>query len=414
MQGGLICGKISNTAAKLNKLGVWLPVLLAALVIISCITTPDERRVSMDELKDTPMKDDTPMEVSFEDYWLGRLTMEEKIGQLIMPRLPMRATSVDANVTNFFAEIPFGGIILFSENVRSIEQVKQLTSNLQSLSELPLFISVDEEGGRVSRVGYLFPQRAPIAAGIGSRANTDEAYNWAAHTGQQLKELGINMNFAPVADIFTNPVNTVIGNRAFGNESEIVATMVEITVRALSATGILAVVKHFPGHGDTKEDSHFQLAIHHHGRERFDQVEGIPFRRGINALVPAVMIGHISTPAFTGSRAVLPWMEPWIESGLLPATFSDFWIREVLREEMGFTGLVITDALEMRALQDHFTCEQIALGAFLAGADILLVPSNPHITYQTLLEGFRSGIFTEERLDESVRRILRAKSRLYK
>jgi beta-N-acetylhexosaminidase len=190
--------------------------------------------------------------------------------------------------------------------------------------------------------------------------------------------------------------------------------MVEATVRALSATGILAVVKHFPGHGDTKEDSHFRLAIHHHGRERFDQVEGIPFRRGINASVPAVMIGHISTPAFTGNRAVLPWMEPWVESGLLPATFSDFWIREVLREEMGFTGLVITDALEMRALRDHFTCEQIALGAFMAGADILLVPSNPRITYQALLEGFRSGIFTEERLNESVRRILIAKSRLHK
>jgi len=339
----------------------------------------------------------------FVEYWLGQLTLEEKIGQLIMPRLPWQTTSV-GQVEAWLEAVPFGGFILFSDNVQSIEQVQQLTTGLQAQARLPLLISTDEEGGRVSRVGRLFGGATPAAFDIGANA-----YDYGRENARRLLELGINMNLAPVADVWSNPANAVIGNRAFGHEAEAASLNVVATVEGLQSGGVIATLKHFPGHGDTYEDSHYQLAFHNHGVARFWEVESIPFTRGLWAGAKAVMTGHISTPYVSGHTALLPWMEPWIESGNLPATFSDFWLQDVLRGIMGFNGVIITDGLEMRALTDHFTCGQIALGAFLAGADILLIPANPVEAFDALLAGYHAGYFDMERLDESVARILELK-----
>jgi len=361
-------------------------------------------------------------ESSFVDYWLANLTLEEKIGQLIMPRLPWQTTEVTNITRNWLSDIPFGGFILFGDNVATIEQVQQLTYDLQALARLPLLISTDEEGGRVSRVGQLFTTEHTYAGEVlfagASPAAFDihggqlSAYDIGALNARRLLSLGINMNFAPVADVWSNPANVVIGNRAFGHLAEIVAPYVAETVRGLQNAGVFATLKHFPGHGDTYEDSHYQLAFHNHSIERFWEVEALPFASGIAAGVSAVMTGHISTPQIGGHTAFFPWMESWVESGNLPATFSDFWLQEVLRGELGFDGLIITDGLEMRALTDHFTCGQIALAAFLAGADILLIPANPAEAFNALLDGYYAGYFCMERLDASVRRILRVKERL--
>jgi beta-N-acetylhexosaminidase len=167
-----------------------------------------------------------------------------------------------------------------------------------------------------------------------------------------------------------------------------------------------------PGHGDTYEDSHFRLAFYPHDRQRFHSVEALPFLYGISAGADGVMVGHISTPLLQNKEPVLYWMGPWLESGTLPATFSDFWLQDILRGEMGFDGLIITDALDMRALTDHFTVEQIAVGAFLAGADILLMPTHTERAFYALLEAYRTGVITTERLNESVRRILTVKSNI--
>jgi len=351
-------------------------------------------------------------EISFVDYWLEQLTLEEKIGQLIMPRLPWQTTEVNARLEPWLESIPFGGFILFSDNVQSIEQVQALTASLQAQARLPLLISTDEEGGRVSRVGRLFDGGAtPPAFEIG-RMSLHYAYDIAMINAERLQLLGINMNLAPVADIWSNPENAVIGNRAFGNTADTVASRVADTVRGLQDSGIFATLKHFPGHGDTYEDSHYQLAFHNHDINRFWAQEALPFISGIEAGVTAVMPGHISTPQVGGHSALLPWMQPWIDSGNLPVTFSDFWLQTILRGEMGFEGLIITDGLEMRALTDHFTCGQIALGAFLAGADILLIPANPAEAFQALLDGYHNGYFDMERLNESVRRILLLKELL--
>jgi len=347
----------------------------------------------------------------FVEYWMHQLTLEQKIGQLIMPRLAWQTTEVNPAAWPWNSEIEFGGFILFSDNVQSIAQVQALTSDMQDLSQLPLFISTDEEGGRVSRTGRLFeggayPAAFDIAQVEGMTAAT------AIGTAERLRLLGINMNFAPVADIWSNPANRVIGNRAFGHTAYGVGPFVEAATKGLQSNGVFATLKHFPGHGDTYEDSHYQLAFHNHDIYRFWEKEALPFISGIQAGAAAVMIGHISTPQIGGHTALLPWMQPWIESGNLPATFSDFWLQDVLRGQMGFDGLIITDALEMRALTDHFTCGQIALGAFLAGADILLVPSNPQEAFIALFDGYHTGIFDRDRLNESVRRILRLKENL--
>jgi beta-N-acetylhexosaminidase len=338
----------------------------------------------------------TPEEPCEIEYLLSQLTIEERIGQLFMLRLPWQTLHVNAAVENLFNAIPMGGVILFGDNVSSAEQVKALTAGLQGLSRVPLLISIDEEGGRVSRAGRLFSSgAAPAAYDIGRAQNAHaKAYETGRYIGYELYKLGVNMNFAPVADIWSNPANAVIGNRAFGRTADIVAPLVESTVKGLHTGGVMAVVKHFPGHGDTYEDSHFLLAVYHHDWERWLTTEALPFISGINAGADGVMIGHIATPAISCD---------------LPATFSDFWLKEILRGEMGFDGLIITDALEMRALTDRFTCGQIATSAFMAGADILLMPSNPREAFDAMIQGYREGLVDEERLNQSVRRILLAK-----
>jgi beta-N-acetylhexosaminidase len=349
----------------------------------------------------------------FAGLLISRLTDEEKIGQLLMPRLPWQATSVSPLIIDWMERYPVGGIILFGDNVSSISQVQVLTADLQAAQgHVPLFIATDEEGGRVSRIGRLFDAPIPPAFTTGKQGDPGAAYENARVIGQRLAYLGINMNFAPVADVWTNPANAVIADRAFSDDPHTAGEMVAAFVRGLQAEGIHSVIKHFPGHGDTYEDSHYRLALYPHDRKRFDATEALPFARGIAAGADGVMVGHISTPQLQKKEPTLYWMGPWLKSGTLPATFSDFWLQDVLRGEMGFDGLIVTDALDMRALTDHFTVEQIAVGAFVAGADILLMPAHTGRAFDALLDAYREGVFTTERLHESLRRILSAKEGL--
>ncbi|MCL2199932.1 MAG: glycoside hydrolase family 3 protein [Defluviitaleaceae bacterium] len=345
---------------------------------------------------DASLATDTPPDDALYEaveYLLSQMTVEEKIGQLFMLRLPWQSLYVNAGTLALFEAIPMGGVIIFGDNVASREQLTALTSDLQELSRLPLLIAIDEEGGRVSRAGRLFADGVtPSAYEIGAALYPSvAAFETGLLIGRELVQLGFNMNFAPVADIWSNPANEVIGRRAFGRDAEVVVPLVEAFTLGLHEGGVMAVAKHFPGHGDTYEDSHYALAVFHGDWTRWQMLEGMPFASGINAGVYGVMMGHIATPEITGDY--------------LPATLSNFW--HMTLRDMGFDGLIITDALEMRALTDHFTCGQIATMAFLAGADILLMPHREQQAFDAMLQAFEDGIFTEARLDESVRRILR-------
>ena len=325
---------------------------------------------------------------------LNAMTLREKIGQLIivsMPNISRAHTLIE--------DYNIGGFIFFGADITTISELQQLTADLQAAADIPLFIAVDEEGGRVSRVGRLFPEDIGSALSMAEdgRQNVYESY---ATIGERLALLGFNMNFAPVADIWTNPSNTVIGDRAFGTEPAEVAEMVVAALDGLHSAGIFSVLKHFPGHGDTYEDSHDYLAVYRHDRTRFNEVEAVPFLAGLQANATGIMVGHIATPLITGDD--------------LPAVFSEYLLTEVIRNEWQFDGLIITDALDMRGLTDNFSAEEILLNTFLAGADILLMPPNPEQAIETLAQAYESGTIPTElfddRLNASVERILRVKN----
>ena len=336
-----------------------------------------------------------PLDSIVEEHLL-RMSVNEKIGQLFIGRIP-GAHAINNATRALITDYHIGGFILFAANVSSIEQVQRLTASLQAASPVPLFIAIDEEGGRVSRIRTLFNPRIGTAYSIARSGNSQDVYDSAKTIAERLQMLGVNMNFAPVADIWSNPANTVIGDRAYGREPEITGEMTAAAVRGFRDTGIISVVKHFPGHGDTNEDSHYMQAVYSHNVERFDSVESYPFRRGIKAGADGVMIGHISTPQ----------MHP--ETPALPAVFSTYWIQDILRNGWRYDGLIITDALDMGGLTRYYSGEEIVINSFLAGVDILLMPANIGNAVDAIRKAYDEGIISDERLNESVRRILRVK-----
>jgi beta-N-acetylhexosaminidase len=320
----------------------------------------------------------------------GELSLEEKVGQLFNVRL----NEEDLDVVS---RLHLGGVTLFAENVQSSSQVRKLTESLQSRAQIPLLISIDEEGGRVSRLNKLGGGYVS-AYSIGKGKDPQKAYDQSKRAGKELKSLGFNMDFAPVADIWSNPANSVIGDRAYGTTPEEVSPMVQAAVKGFADAGILSVIKHFPGHGDTAEDSHLERAVFKHDLERLESFELLPFKAGIEAGTDGVMVGHIAMPEITGSYA--------------PADFLPEAMNGILREKLGFKGLIITDALDMGGITEEFGSAEAALRAFEAGADILLLPSNPDAAYKAVLEACKSKESMRKRLDESVERILAAKRKL--
>jgi beta-N-acetylhexosaminidase len=326
------------------------------------------------------------------EVFLGAMTPEEKIGQLFMVAFRGEGmTAFNSAMADVIDSYKPGGVILFSENVQSKEQVSKLIEELQRHSKTPLFIAVDEEGGRVSRLGGLFGEHIPAA---GKTASVDEALERGKKLGQRLKELGFNMNFAPVADINTNPQNTVIGDRAFSGCPETAAAYVSACVKGMKSEGIIPVVKHFPGHGDTYEDSHHGTAVFRHDLMRLTDAEILPFIAGTDAGA-AVMTGHITAPFITGDD--------------LPATLSKEIIDGILRGKLDFNGIVITDAMDMRAITKYYPPEAAAISALEAGADIILMPADLNAAYDAVLDALNSGRLSEERINASVLRVLEKK-----
>jgi len=325
---------------------------------------------------------------------LNQMTLREKLGQLIIVAMPSKSRA-----TTLIEDYNISGFIFFGADITTIEEIQQLTTDLQAAAAIPLFIAVDEEGGRVSRVGRLFSENIGTALSM-AQSGAQNVYENYRTIGERLALLGFNMNFAPVADIWTNPSNTVIGDRAFGREPAEVAEMVIAAVEGLQSVGILPILKHFPGHGDTYEDSHDYLATYRHDWERFENVESVPFRAGLQAGAEGVMVGHIATPLLTEDD--------------LPAVFSEYLLTEIIRNTWQFDGLIITDALDMRGLTNNFSTEDIVISTFLAGADILLMPPNPEQTIETLLQAYENGVIPaeifEERLNSAVERILHVKA----
>lgn len=337
------------------------------------------------------------------EYMLN-MSVEQKIGQLLMPsfRQSQNGEDVDkyiAPMEKAIKEYQVGGVILFKENIKTKEQVKLLINQLQEESSLPLFIAVDEEGGSVSRIASnpeMGFSPAETAFEIGEKGDSQLAYNTGKQLGQMLNELGFNMNFAPVADTWSNPKNTVIGNRSFGKDPELVSTMVVQLMKGLQDSNIISIVKHFPGHGDTIEDTHTERAFVNRSLEELENRELIPFKAAIENKAEGIMVAHVEVPQ--------------LDEGI-PASLSHIMITDVLKKQMKFQGLVITDALDMDAITRQFGKGEAALQSFLAGADILLMPDIEEAR-KALIKAYENKIISEERLNESVYKILYLKLKL--
>lgn len=321
----------------------------------------------------------------------------EKIGQLFM--VGFEGTSVSAELAAFIREYKPGGVILFARNIESVEQVVSLTNALQACSpHSPLLISIDQEGGRVSRLPESFTIFPPCD--VLGRCNSSElAYAAAATIAKELKAVGINMNMAPVLDVNSNPANPVIGDRAFGSLPGPVSELGLATVGGLQDNRVVACGKHFPGHGDTMTDSHKELPIVASSRERLEQIEFPPFRHAAAHGVATMMTAHVRYSAVDDH---------------VPATLSPIIIGNLLREEMQFGGVVLTDDLEMHAIIDHYGIEDATVRAIVAGCDMPLIckDRNREVAAITALDkAVADGTVSVERLEQSLARIARLKAR---
>ena len=343
---------------------------------------------------------------SYAERLAEEMTLEEKVWQMFFVT-PEQLTGEDAvtragEATQAAMENrPVGGIIYFAANIKTPEQTREMLANSQSCSKIPCFLGVDEEGGRVARVGRNADMRVPLIpamATIGATGDADEAYNAAATIGGYLTELGFNVDFAPVADIVTNPKNTEIGDRAFSDDASVAAEMVDAAVRGLRSAGIASVIKHFPGHGSTQTDSHHGYSESTRTLEELRANEFLPFRAGIAADTEFVLVSHMTAIN--------------VDEAGTPSTLSRIIITDILRNELGFEGLVITDSMRMGALTDAHTAGEAAVLAVAAGCDMLLMPQDLDAAVRGILDAIATGILSEERINESVVRILHTKLKI--
>lgn len=357
---------------------------------------------------------------------ISEMTLDEKIGQMICLDFKkwkndknsekFDVTEVNSEIHNIIGKYHVGSIILFGANFKNKKQTKKLISNLQKAStdanNPHLIITVDQEGGRVERFKF---DRKERFKNNGDIQSAEEAYKKGKTIAKELKELGINCNFAPVADVNSNPKNPVIGVRSFGNDANAVAKYCEKFLEGLHSQNIMGTAKHFPGHGDTNTDSHVSLPVVNKTLKELEELELVPFKALIDAGVDLIMTAHIQLPEIEMNTAISKKDGALIK---LPATLSRTVLTDLLREKLKFNGVVVTDAMVMKAISENFGPEEAAKMAIIAGADILCMPLklrcqgdeqklNSLVTY--IKNAVKNGEIAEERINESVERILELK-----
>lgn len=426
-----------------TRVGCLIPAMLMFIVVISVLTfavlySRDEKQKSDAALRETarslspdafpgdekgaqeesgvtigeePVAKGTldDVEKKTADDIISSMSTEEKVLQLFMIT-PEALTGVDevyaagTKTQEALSKYPVGGIVYFRQNLRSPDQTSDMIVRTQKYSRdrigVELFIGLDEEGGQVSRISGREEFGIPAIENmseIGAAGDPGRAYEVGEQIGTYLSKLGFNLDFAPVADVLTNPKNTVVAKRSFGNDGSLVAAFVKEEMKGLESRGVSAVLKHFPGHGGTAGDTHAGYAYTERTLDEMLAEDLVPFKEGIESGASFIMAGHISAPQVTGND--------------MPASLSKELITGVLRGKLEFDGVVITDALNMGAITQQYTSSEAAVKAFQAGADMLLMPDNFEEAYGGMLEAVKSGAISEERLEQSLRRILNVKLR---
>lgn len=359
------------------------------------------------EQMETEVKSEEEIRLEKVEQKIAEMTVEEKVAQLFMitPEALTGYSTVTAasSVTQeALREYPVGGVILFSQNIVNPQQVTEMTGNLQKYaietSGMPMFLGIDEEGGKVARIAgnaNFDVKKVPNMREIGESGDRDQAYEAGQVIGDYLNTYGFNVDFAPVADVLTNSENQLLQARSFGTDAALVSEMNQAFIKGLNENEVYGCLKHFPGHGGTSGDTHAGYAYTDRTLEEIKAEELVPFQEGIDNGISFVMVAHIAATNITGNE--------------IPASLSREIITELLREQMGYDGIVITDAMNMRAIVDEYSSASAAVKAILAGADIVLMPQDFKSAYQGVLDAYASGTISEERINESLRRIITVK-----
>lgn len=349
---------------------------------------------------------------------VSKMTVEEKVGQMLMPDFRnwngSGFTVMNDEVKGVIEKYHLGGVILFAENVKGTEQTARLVDGLQQASpKIPLLITIDQEGGIVRRLQTGTGMPGNMA--LGATRSTDLSYKVGNVIGRELNSLGINVNFGPDLDVNINPANPVIGVRSFGSDPKMVSDLGVAYIKGIQAAGVAATGKHFPGHGDTATDSHLGLPVVTHDIDTLNKVDLVPFKAAIASGVDAIMTAHVAFPAVDDTKVISKKDGTEVN---LPATLSKKVLTGLLRTELGFKGVISTDALNMQAISEHFGPEQSVIMAINAGTDIALMPAvvqnadqiaNLDKVYNAVVDAVKSGVIAESRTTESAIRLITLK-----
>ncbi len=344
---------------------------------------------------ETEKQEQNYMEEQISNY-LNGMSLEEKIGQMLM--ISNRTPTMTSELNTTLNHVKPGGFIFFAENFTNQENSKKLIKDINDTAKIPMLLSIDQEGGRVQRIksqNDIIVTDIPPMSEIGATNDFKKAYEVGVTIGTDLKTFGLNMNFAPVLDVLTNTENKSILGRSFGNNSTTVSEMGINVANGLKSTGIIPTYKHFPGHGSTTVDSHYELPVLTKTKEELWESDLIPFQNAIHNQAEVIMIGHLAIPNITNNN--------------IPSSLSKEIITDLLKNELNYKGIVITDALNMKAITKYYSESQIYEMAINAGVDILLMPEHPEMAINMIKDSIEKGKIKESQINDSVKKILTLK-----
>lgn len=390
------------------KIGKWtgLLILLLVLLLAGCRQGKPDSDTSVEEgttrtLEEDGQVDEITLEGMATDV-LETMSLEEKIGQLFIVCTDSLDFSAETEMTeemrkNLQLYQP-GGIIFFSFNIDEPEQTKTFIRDMQDSVKIPMFMGVDEEGGLVARIANnekMGTTSFPTMKEVGETGSLEMALEMGRTIGKEISELGFNLDFAPVADVMSNEANTEIGERSFGSDPKLVADMVDEVVKGLQENDVCATLKHFPGQGSSGDDTHRGYVGMDVTIDDLRESDFLPFKRGIRTGADFVMVSHVSVDEVTGND---------VPSSLSPVVVSD-----ILRDELQFENVIVTDAMNMKSITKFYDSDEAARLAFKAGNDMILMPDDFMLALEGITEAVNEGNISEEELDEAVMRILKVK-----
>ncbi|MCI8575078.1 MAG: beta-N-acetylhexosaminidase [Bacilli bacterium] len=368
-------------------------IVIASILVATITLTCSLKFMNVYEIK---KQEKMQMEEKINNY-LKDMTLEEKIGQMLI--ISNRTPNMTIELENTLTQIQPGGFIFFSENFTTKSSSLNLINEISATSKIPMILSVDQEGGRVQRIksqNDIVVTDIPPMSDIGTTGDRNKAYEIGTTIGNDLKQFGLNMDFAPVLDVLTNNENKSILGRSFGSDYTLVSDLGISVAKGLKDVGIIPVYKHFPGHGSTTIDSHYDLPVLSKTKEELLNTDLIPFQKAIKNDAEVIMIGHLAIPNITNDQT--------------PSSLSKEIITNLLKKELNYNGIVITDALNMKALTKHYNESQIYEMAINAGVDMLLMPENPEFAITSIKESVQKGTLEESSINDSVKKILNLKA----